>query len=101
MLSATSIKLRDFAFGSFLGYLPATVVHVYVGSNMESAAALIAGESSTRGPWAWATAFLGFVLTVTALIIGSRYARKALDEALAEAARHDGSGRVSSHRTAA
>jgi uncharacterized membrane protein YdjX (TVP38/TMEM64 family) len=87
MLSATSIKSRDFVLGSFLGYLPATVVHVYLGSNVASAAALIAGESSKRGPWAWVTALLGFVLTVTALLIASRYARRALDEALAEGAR--------------
>jgi uncharacterized membrane protein YdjX (TVP38/TMEM64 family) len=90
MLSATSIKLRDFVLGSFLGYMPATIVHVYVGSNVESAAALISGESSNRGPGAWMTVTLGFVLTVTALIIVSRYARRALDEALAEGARATG-----------
>jgi uncharacterized membrane protein YdjX (TVP38/TMEM64 family) len=87
MLSATSIKLRDFVFGSLLGYVPATVVHVYVGSNVASAAALISGESSNRGPGTWVMAGLGFVLTVTALIVVSRYARRALDEALAEGAR--------------
>jgi uncharacterized membrane protein YdjX (TVP38/TMEM64 family) len=86
-LSATTITMREFVAGSFLGYLPATILHVYVGSNVESAAALISGESSNRGPGAWVTAVLGFVLTVTALIIVSRYARKSLDEALADAAR--------------
>ena len=87
MLSATSMKMRDFVIGSWLGYLPATVVHVYVGSNVENIASFVAGESSNRGPWAWVTAALGLVLTVTAMLLASRFARKALDEALAEAAR--------------
>jgi len=87
MLSATSMKMRDFVIGSWLGYLPATVVHVYVGSNVENITAFVAGESSNRGPWAWLTAVLGLILTVTAMLMASRYARKALDEALAEAAR--------------
>ena len=90
MLSATSMTMRDFVVGSFLGFLPATVVHVYLGSNVASAAALIAGETSNRGPGAWMTAVLGFVLTVSALFVVSRYARKALDEALAEGARGSG-----------
>jgi len=87
MLSATSMKMRDFVIGSWLGYLPATVVHVYVGSNVQSIAAFVEGESSNRGPLAWVTAALGLILTVTAMLIASRYARRALDEALAEAAR--------------
>ncbi len=86
-LSATSIKVREFAIGSFFGYFPATVVHVYLGSQFESAAQLVAGESSARGPMAWVTAACGLVLTVGAVIVVSRYARKALDEALADGAR--------------
>jgi uncharacterized membrane protein YdjX (TVP38/TMEM64 family) len=87
MLSATTLRLRDFVWGSVLGYLPATIVHVYVGSQVESATALIAGESSSRGPTTWVTVVLGIVLTVGAMIVVSRYARKALDEVLAEGAR--------------
>lgn len=86
-LSATSIKLRDFAVGSFWGYLPATIAHVYLGSQFESAAQLVAGESTKRGPMAWVTAACGLVLTLGAVFLVSRHARKALDEALAEAAR--------------
>jgi uncharacterized membrane protein YdjX (TVP38/TMEM64 family) len=87
MLSATSLKLRDLALGSFLGFFPATVVHVYVGSNVENAAALISGENSARGPLAWVTIVLGLVATIAAVFVASRHARRALDEALAEAAR--------------
>lgn len=86
-LSATSLRLRDFVLGSMLGYIPATLVHVYVGANVDNAAAFIAGESANRGPWAWVTAVLGGVLTVSMLVLISRHARKVLDEALAEAAR--------------
>lgn len=87
MLSATSLRLRDFVWGSLWGYLPATIVHVYVGSHVENAAAFVAGESQSRGPGTWVTAALGLILTVSMLIVISRRARKALDEVLAEGAR--------------
>ncbi|MBK9260341.1 MAG: VTT domain-containing protein [Polyangiaceae bacterium] len=87
MLSATSLKLRDFALGTFCGLFPATVVHAYIGSNVESAAALVSGEHSARGPLAWVTMVLGLALTLAAVFVASRYARRALDQALAEAAR--------------
>ena len=90
VLSATPIKMRDFVLGSFFGYLPATVVHVYVGSNVDNLTAFVAGQSSNRGPGAWITAVLGLTLTGTALFLAARQARKALDEALAEAARQNG-----------
>lgn len=89
MLSATSIRMRDFLAGSMLGYLPATIVHVYVGSSVDSIAAFVAGQSSNRGPWAWVTAAVGFGLTVSAMLLAARYARRALDEALADAARQN------------
>jgi uncharacterized membrane protein YdjX (TVP38/TMEM64 family) len=87
MLSATPLKLRDFALGTFCGLLPATTLHVYVGSNVESAAALVSGQNSTRGPLAWVSLAVGLILTVGVVVIASRYARRALDQALAEAAR--------------
>lgn len=87
MLSATSLRLRDFLWGSFLGYLPATIVHVYVGSHVENITAFVAGESQSRGPGPWITAAIGLVLTISALVVISRYARKALDEVLTEGAR--------------
>ncbi len=90
VLSATSIKMRNFVKGSFLGFLPATMVHVYLGSNVDNIAAFVAGESSNHGPMAWITVALGLTLTASALYLASRHARKALDEALAEAARQNG-----------
>lgn len=87
MLSATSLRLRDFLAGSCLGLVPATIVHAYVGSHVENLAAFVAGESQSRGPGAWITAALGLVLTISALAVISRYARKALDEVLTEGAR--------------
>jgi uncharacterized membrane protein YdjX (TVP38/TMEM64 family) len=84
MLSATPLSLRDFAAGSFLGLLPATVFHVYLGSSVESAAQLISGGGSSRGPLAWVTLVGGLVLTVGALVVTSRIARRALDKTLVE-----------------
>lgn len=89
MLSATPMRMRDFVLGSLLGYLPATIVHAYIGSHVESAAAFVAGESQNRGPETWVTAALGLVLTISAVFIISRYARQTLDEVLAEGAREE------------
>jgi len=86
MLSATPLKLRDFALASFLGLLPVTTLHVYVGANVESAAMLISGKHSAQGTLGWVSLVVGFVLTLTAVIVASRHARRALDHALAEAA---------------
>lgn len=88
-LAGTALKMRDFVLGSLFGFVPATIVHVYLGSNVESLTSFVAGESVNRGPGAWLPAVLGVILTLTALILVARRARKALDEALAEAARQN------------
>ncbi len=82
MLSATPLSLRDFAAGSFLGLLPATLFHVYLGASVESAAALVSGEAKAQGTLAWVTLVLGLVVTLGALVITSRIARRSLDKAL-------------------
>ncbi|MDI1443407.1 VTT domain-containing protein [Polyangium sp. 6x1] len=83
MLSATPLPLRDFAAASFLGLLPATLFHVYVGASVESAAALLSGEAKAPGSLGWVTLALGFVVTLGALVVTSRIARRSLDKALA------------------
>ncbi|MDI1428845.1 TVP38/TMEM64 family protein [Polyangium sorediatum] len=83
MLSATPLSLRAFAAGSFLGLLPATLFHVYVGASVESAAALLSGEAKAPGSLGWITLVLGFVVTLGALVVTSRIARRSLDKALA------------------
>jgi len=82
MLSATSVSLREFAAGTFLGLLPATLFHVYVGSTVESAAALVSGEAKAKGPLGWITLVAGLVVTLGALVVTSRIARRSLDRAL-------------------
>lgn len=83
MLSATPLSLRDFAAGSFLGLLPATLFHVYVGASVDDVAALLSGEAKAPGALGWVTLALGFVVTLGALIVTSRIARRSLDQALA------------------
>ena len=83
LLAMTPLRLREFALGTFIGLIPATVFHVYLGSIVQSAAALVAGEGSARGPLGWATMVGGLVMTGTALAITSRVAKRALDRALA------------------
>lgn len=90
MLAATPLKLRDFALGTFFGLMPVTALHVYLGSQVQSAAALISGQSSAKGPLAWISLGLGLVVSLSVVFIASRYARRALDEALAEAAKAQG-----------
>jgi uncharacterized membrane protein YdjX (TVP38/TMEM64 family) len=84
MLSATPLSLRHFALGTFVGLFPVTMFHVYVGSSVESAAELISGGGSSRGPLAWLTLGAGLVITVAALVLTSRVARRALDKTLVE-----------------
>jgi uncharacterized membrane protein YdjX (TVP38/TMEM64 family) len=83
LLSATPLRFREFALGTFVGLVPATLLHVYVGSIVESAAALVAGEGSAKGPIGWIALVGGLAATVTGVFFTSRLARRALDRALA------------------
>ncbi|MRG96268.1 TVP38/TMEM64 family protein [Polyangium spumosum] len=83
MLSATPLSLRDFAAGSFLGLLPATLFHVYVGASVDDVAKLLSGEAKAPGALGVWTLVLGFVVTLGALVVTSRIARRSLDKALA------------------
>lgn len=82
LLSATPLRLRDFALGTFVGLVPATLFHVYLGSIVTTAVALISGEASAPGPFAWIAIAVGLAMTGTALFVTSRLAKRALARAL-------------------
>ena len=75
----TSVPLRTYAFASWIGMLPGTVMYVYLGTAAKSLAAVLSGE--TRRSTAQQTMFIiGLVATVAATTIVTRTAKRALDE---------------------
>lgn len=92
LFASTPITLREFALGTFLGLLPVTFFHVYVGSLVSSAAALAAGETDVPGPMRWIAPAAAVGISVIAIYVTSRIARRSLNEALAEVERQDAAG---------
>lgn len=82
LLATTPLRLRTFALGTFVGLAPATLFHVYLGSMVPSAAALLAGEAKAQGPLGWVAAVIGLVMTAGGLFLTSRMAKRALERAL-------------------
>jgi uncharacterized membrane protein YdjX (TVP38/TMEM64 family) len=77
-LGATPVPLRDFVVGTFFGHLFPAVVFVWAGSTVASVLDLVEGPSLP--PWVSA---IGLLLTVVATLGVSRFAKRALDAALA------------------
>jgi pyruvate/2-oxoglutarate dehydrogenase complex dihydrolipoamide dehydrogenase (E3) component/uncharacterized membrane protein YdjX (TVP38/TMEM64 family) len=78
----TRVSLRDYAIGSLVGMLPASILFVYVGSLVTNLADLSAGGSAGGGGTAQRVFFfagLGVAGLVVAVV--TRVARRALDEA--------------------
>ncbi|MFO0758723.1 MAG: VTT domain-containing protein [Byssovorax sp.] len=84
VLSTTPLGLGTFALGTAVGLVPATLFHVYMGSLVTSAAALLAGEAKAQGPLAWVAGAAGVLMTAGGLYLTSRMAKRALDRALAD-----------------
>jgi uncharacterized membrane protein YdjX (TVP38/TMEM64 family) len=76
-LGLTRVRVRDFALGTALGHLFPVIVFVYTGSTVASAMDLV--DRPSTPPWATA---IGLLLTVVATIGVSRFAKRALDQAL-------------------
>jgi uncharacterized membrane protein YdjX (TVP38/TMEM64 family) len=83
LMSTTRVSLGQFFLGTMFGLLPVTLLQVYLGSLVKSAAALIAGETSLPGAMRWAAPASGVLVTVIGIIVAVRIARRSLDEALA------------------
>jgi uncharacterized membrane protein YdjX (TVP38/TMEM64 family) len=81
-LGITRVRLRDYILASFIGMLPATVMYVYLGSLVTTAASLGAEappDHASRQILYWA----GLGATVLATVFITRLARKALRAELA------------------
>lgn len=77
-LGLTRVSVRDFALGTAFGHLFPVIVFSYTGSTVASAMDL-ANRPATP-PWATA---IGLLLTLLATVGVSRFAKRALDQALA------------------
>jgi uncharacterized membrane protein YdjX (TVP38/TMEM64 family) len=88
LLGTTPLRLRDFAAGTAVGLLPATVVHVYVGTIVVDVAAFLSGDSG-MSPWSKTGVIAGaVVVAVFALYLVARLARRALERTLGVTREH-------------
>jgi uncharacterized membrane protein YdjX (TVP38/TMEM64 family) len=76
-LSLTRVRWRDYALASLVGMLPGTAMFVYLGSVVQ-----LAARPQGRSPLEWALFAAGLAATVTATLLVTRAARRALDARL-------------------
>jgi pyruvate/2-oxoglutarate dehydrogenase complex dihydrolipoamide dehydrogenase (E3) component/uncharacterized membrane protein YdjX (TVP38/TMEM64 family) len=78
----TKVKLRDYVLASWIGMLPGTLLYVYIGSTVGSAAALAGGKPPDSGVLGWVFWWVGLGATVLVTVLVTRQARQALQKAL-------------------
>ncbi len=86
-LGATSLPLRDFAFATFVGLIPAVSGQVYVGSLVRDATELMEQGGSLTDPRTIAKFAGAVVATAVLLTLVVRRAQRALAQALAAQSR--------------
>jgi uncharacterized membrane protein YdjX (TVP38/TMEM64 family) len=77
-LSLTRMKVTTFLAATWIGLLPVTLFQVYVGSLVHDATELLDGKRPPLGAWGWAATVAGLLLTVAALVLIAKLARRAL-----------------------
>ncbi|MEM6255001.1 MAG: TVP38/TMEM64 family protein [Cyanobacteria bacterium P01_D01_bin.156] len=77
-LGLTNVSLADYVLGT-VGILPGTILYVYLGGVVGSAAA-----GQQRSPAEWAFLIVGLVATFAVVFIVTKVARKSLQESLPE-----------------
>lgn len=77
-LALTPMRVPTFMAATWIGLMPVTLFQAYVGSLVHDAAELLDGKRPPLGPWGWAATAAGLVLTVAALALTARIARRAL-----------------------
>jgi uncharacterized membrane protein YdjX (TVP38/TMEM64 family) len=81
-LGLTRVPLRTYALASLLGMFPGTLLYVYLGSLVTSAAQLASGQRPQGGPYGQLLFWGGLVATVLATVLITRTARRALQQTL-------------------
>ncbi|HVR76632.1 MAG TPA: TVP38/TMEM64 family protein [Planctomycetota bacterium] len=81
----TRVRFRDYFFASWIGMLPGTILYVYLGSAVESAADL-AGKAEEKSPAKQIFFWAGLVVAVVVTVIVTRMAKKALAAAVPDEA---------------
>ncbi len=80
LFGLTKVPLGQFLLGSWLGRLPATIVYAYVGSSAKSLVEVVTGRVHL-GRATEILLALGLVAAIAVVVVVSRIARQALDEA--------------------
>jgi uncharacterized membrane protein YdjX (TVP38/TMEM64 family) len=93
-LGLTRVRLRDYVLASLLGMVPGTLLYVYLGSLVTSAAQLASGQRPDSGPYGRIFFWGGLAATVLATVVMTRLARRALDSALRQAPPPSSSGKA-------
>jgi uncharacterized membrane protein YdjX (TVP38/TMEM64 family) len=87
LLGATALPLKHLVLSMLVGLLPATVIHVYVGSLVRSAVELLAtNRAEALSPRNIALGVGGLALTATFLYLIGQMAKRTLAKAIAESA---------------
>ena len=82
VLGASPVRFRDFLLGTWLGGMLPVVLFSSLGATVTDLPALFAGEAQGPGWLQW----LGLGVTLIASIIATRFAKQALDTAMAASA---------------
>jgi len=83
VLGLTSVSFRDYALATTWGIVPGTLAFVFIGSTVSSVGDPGDGSGGSGGAKV-AVYIVGALATLAAVVLISRYAKKALNEALAE-----------------
>lgn len=86
----TGVDFWRYVLASWIGMLPGTVLYVYFGSLARNAAAIAAGREKTLADYIFFG--VGLVVAVAVVVLVTRVARKALKNALSEAANQSDRG---------
>ncbi len=93
LLGATALPLKHLVLSMLVGLLPATIIHVYVGSLVRSAVELLATQRAEMlSPRNIAIGLFGFTLTAGVLYVIGQMAKRSLARAIAKSTtpEHDG-----------
>lgn len=82
VLASTALRLRDFVLATAIGVIPFTAFYAYVGSLVQDAAALLAGDAPDLGAARWVALGGGLLAGAVALAVIGRAAQRALARAI-------------------